>query len=445
MINRPGYQRLILAFFRLVIVILYLVPAFNLWPQEKAPAQSQLAEIEELKKQAPRVYLDCAACDLDYIRTEITFVNYVRDRKEAQIYILVTTQRTGSGGREYTLTFMGQQDFQGVDVVHKYFSSQTDTEDEIREGLTNALKVGLMTYIARTPIRRHLAINYFPETNPQEVRDKWNYWVFNIRGYGNFNGESNYRHESISTTLSANRTTAASKFKLAFYYSRNRNIYKYDSLKITSLSESGSLTCLYVWSLGEHWSMGGYFEGYSSTYENIKHSFDLAPAIEYNFFPYSLASRRQLRLLYRLDLKALRYREVTIYDRIKENLLGQSLSLTLDLKEKIGTISLSLSGSHYFHDFRKNRLTLYGVVNLFLFKGFSFYVLGGGSRIHDQLFLAKRGASLEEVLLRRRQLETSYQYFISIGLSYTFGSLFANVVNPRFGTEGGGGVRIQIY
>lgn len=445
MINLPRHQRLILIFFRLMSVILCLAPALTLRAQEKAPTPGELMEIEELKKQAPRVYLDCGACDLDYIRTEITFVNYVRDRQEAQIYILVTTQRTGSGGREYTLTFMGQQDFQGVDVVHKYFSSQTDTEDEIREGLTSAIKIGLMTYMARTPIRRHLAISYLPEINPQEARDKWNYWVFNIRGYGNFSGESNYRYESISTTLSANRTTAASKIKLSFHYGRTRNIYKYDSLKITSLSKSGSLTCLYVWSLGEHWSIGGYFDGYSSTYENIKHSFDLSPAIEYNFFPYSLASRRQLRLLYRLNVRSLRYREVTIYDKIKENLLGQSLSLTLDLKEKLGTISISLSGSHYFHNFRYNRLTLYGVINLYLFKGFSFYVLGGGSRIHDQLSLAKRGASLEEVLLRRRQLETSYEYFLSIGLSYTFGSVFANVVNPRFGSEGGGGVRIQIY
>lgn len=445
MVNFSRHQQLIFLIFRLMAIILCLLPSLNLWGQEKTAVQTQLTEAEELKKQAPRVYLDCEACDLDYIRTEITFVNYVRDRKEAQIYILITTQRTGSGGKEYTLTFMGQQDFQGVDVVHKYFSSQTDTEDEIREGLTNAIKIGLMTYMARTPIRRYLAISYLPETKPLEVRDKWNYWVFNIRSYGFFNGESNYRYESISTTLSANRTTAASKIKLSFYYGRKRNTYKYDSLEITSLSKSSSLSCLYVWSLGEHWSIGGYFDGYSSTYENIKTSFDLAPAIEYNFFPYSLASRRQLRLLYRLNLRTFRYREETIYDKIKENLLNQSLALTLDLKEKLGTISISLTGSHYFHDFRKNRLTLYGVVNLFLFKGFSFYVLGSGSRIHDQLSLAKRGASLEEVLLQRRQLETSYQYFISIGLSYTFGSVFANVVNPRFGSEGGGGFRIEIY
>ena len=35
--------------------------------------------------EALRVYLDCdrRSCDLDYLRQEITFVNYVRDRRDA--------------------------------------------------------------------------------------------------------------------------------------------------------------------------------------------------------------------------------------------------------------------------------------------------------------------------------------------------------------------------
>ena len=39
----------------------------------------------------------------------------------------------------------------------------------------------------------------------------------------------------------------------------------------------------------------------------------------------------------------------------------------------------------------------------------------------------------EEILLRQRELATSFQYFVSLGVSYTFGSIFSNVVNPRFG------------
>lgn len=54
-------------------------------------------------------------------------------------------------------------------------------------------------------------------------------------------------------------------------------------------------------------------------------------------------------------------------------------------------------------------------------------------RNHDQLNLPKGDASLDEILLRRRELATDYDYHISIGLSYTFGSVYSNVVNPRFG------------
>ena len=41
-----------------------------------------------------------------------------------------------------------------------------------------------------------------------------------------------------------------------------------------------------------------------------------------------------------------------------------------------------------------------------LFKGFSFYVGGDLSRVHDQLHLPSRGAGDEEILARRRQLAT---------------------------------------
>jgi hypothetical protein len=45
-------------------------------------------------------------------------------------------------------------------------------------------------------------------------------------------------------------------------------------------------------------------------------------------------------------------------------------------------------------------------------------------------------------LLRRKQLETSYNYYAYVGISYSFGSIFNNAVNPRFGSSGGGGMSI---
>lgn len=95
---------------------------------------------------------------MEYIKTEIPFVNYVRDRKEAQVHILITTQRTGAEGREYTITFIGQEEFEGMEDILKFFSRKADTEDEIRKGLVKTIKMGLIRYVARTPIAELLRI-----------------------------------------------------------------------------------------------------------------------------------------------------------------------------------------------------------------------------------------------------------------------------------------------
>jgi hypothetical protein len=52
--------------------------------------------------------------------------------------------------------------------------------------------------------------------------------------------------------------------------------------------------------------------------------------------------------------------------------------------------------------------------------------------IHDQLYLPKGDASLEDVLLKRRKLATTYEISCELGLRFTFGSIYSNVVNERF-------------
>ncbi len=414
------------------------------FPALSAAAQEEAVNIETLKKAAPKVFLDCRQCDLDYIRTEIAFVNYVRDRKEAQVHILITTLRTGSGGREYTISLIGQQEFRGVDDTQKYFSDQTDTEDEIRQGLVKALKIGLMSYMARTPLASRIVISYAGTKKPEVAPDRWNSWVFSLSTGGFFRGEESFKSYSWSANFSANRVTPQLKIRLSVAGSTYFNRFEYDTETIESTRESYNLNGLVVASLGKHWSVGGFLKASSSTYQNIRFSFSPSPAVEFNFFPYSQSTRRQLRCLYALQFATIKYREETIYDKMSENLWGQSLAISLDLKEKWGSVSTTLAGSHYFHDLSKSNLSLFTAVNLQLVKGLSVFVFGGGSRIHDQLYLAKEGATVEEVLLRRKQLATNYSYFLSFGLSYAFGSIFTNVVNPRFGDSGQGGISITI-
>src|SRR5260370_10522765 len=84
---------------------------------------------------APRVFLDCpdTFCDFDYYRTEITFVNWVRDRQFAQVHVLVTTQSTG-GGQQFTVHFIGSERFAGAaDTLHSVFTT-SEPEYYVRNG-----------------------------------------------------------------------------------------------------------------------------------------------------------------------------------------------------------------------------------------------------------------------------------------------------------------------
>jgi len=417
--------------FSVCLCFLLCIPLFSFAQTNPTAAASQ-TDIDALKKSAVKVFIDCDSCDIEYIKTEITYVNYVRDRKEAQVHVLITVQSTGAGGIEYTMTFSGQQEFQGMDDIQKFVSNKTQTEDEIRKGLVRVLKMGLMRYVAKTPIAEKVAIVFQEKVNPTAVVDKWKLWVFSLSARSYLSGEKSTSSNYLYGSFSANRITPEWKIQTSIYVSRSEDSFTIDDQTISSVSKSKSFSGLIVKSMGEHWSVGVFLSAPSSTYDNIKFSLQLAPAIEYDLFPYSQSTRRQLRFLYRINFKMMNYRDETIYNKTSENLWSESLSTALVLKEKWGTISTSLEASHYFHDFKKNHVALYGEISLRLFKGLSFDVYGSYSMIHDQLSLPKGQAPIEQILLRRTMLETNYSYYAMFGLSYTFGSIYSNVVNPRF-------------
>ena len=398
-----------------------------------ASAQTPPPNNEERMKAAPKAFIDCNICDMDFIRTEITFVSYVRDRKDAGVHVLVTTQATGSNGTEYTLSFSGQGQFAGMNNVLQYVSNSTDTDAETRTGLVRILKAGLVAYAAKTPIADRISVSYQDQVKPAEVKDRWNYWIFSINGNGNFDGEKQSRSSYLYGSFSANRVTQGFKFRSSYSISKSTDRFSYGQDTLISTSRSHGFNLLAVKSLADHWSAGASFNTSSSTYNNIDISVKAAPAIEYNFFPYSKSTRKQLRVLWKASYNYYRYNEETIFDKRSEGLWGENVSVTLELKEKWGTIYNSFEASHYFKDIAKNRMVLNSEVSIRLFKGLSFNLYGSYSRIRDQLSLPKGEATLDEILLRRTQLATSYRYYASIGLSYAFGSIFSNVVNPRFG------------
>jgi hypothetical protein len=149
-----------------------------------------------------------------------------------------------------------------------------------------------------------------------------------------------------------------------------------------------------------------------------------------------------LRLLYRAGFNHYNYIEETIYDKRSQGLFSQSLSATLDLTEPWGTASFSVEGANYFlNHFEYNHIRVSGNLNFRLIKGLALTVDGRYSTTHDQIALRKGEATIEELLLRRTELASEYSFNMSVGLSFTFGSVYSNVVNPRFGGDMGMGGR----
>jgi hypothetical protein len=166
------------------------------------------------------------------------------------------------------------------------------------------------------------------------------------------------------------------------------------------------------------------------------------PGIEYDLFPYSESTRRQMRVLYSAGISLVEYADTTIYDKIRENLFLHTLSASYEVIQKWGSIDFTLTYNNYLHDWSKNNLSLNGYFNFRIAKGLSLNFGGGASLIHDQINLVKQDLTYDEILLQRKEIATQYEYYLSFGLSYTFGSIYNNVVNPRFGNSSGGGMMI---
>ena len=386
---------------------------------------------------ALKVYLDCPYCDEDFMRTEINCVNFVRDRLQADVHILITIENTGSGGSSYTLYFLGQQIFENENDTLYYTANSNSTSDETRNGLTQILSIGLMRYVAHTSMASKIKITSAQEDSVSEEQkdtvDHWRSWVFELSGYGNWNGEKHSISSSYNGNISANKVTA--KMKLSFSANANYNKDKFtfdDTTEFVNESSNKNFDFSYVKSLNKHWSTGvtgGYF---TSTYENIKWVGYAGPAVEFDVFPYSKSNRKLWTFYYDIQFMTGAYIDTTIFNKTEQSVVQHSLRSSFNFKQKWGSAYLSVSGSEFLYDLSKYSLHVSAYTDIRLFEGLSLSLNGNFSVIHDQISLPKLGASQQEVLLQIKQLQTNFRYYGSVGLTYQFGSIYNNIVNPRF-------------
>lgn len=391
-----------------------------------------------------RVYLDCGDCFSEYLRDQIKWVDFVRQPQDADVVLLSSSRETGGGGREYLLRFVGAGRFQGINKDLRAVSVTGDPEDVRRGGVLDAVTVGLLGYMAQDGLPQGFDLSVRPRTATEgdtaPARDPWNLWVFSLRGSGSFEAEETTRELQWSASASADRVT--DRWKIAFGARIDERTERFDlddddPFEVTRGSRE--VEGFVARSLGPHWSFGVDAGVNASDFGNDKFSARFAPAVEYSVFPYQEYASRQLLFQYEVGPRHARYNEITIFDKLRETLWRHEVSMSFDQRQPWGAVELGAEFSQYLHDLGKYRVEVNGEFDLRITRGLSLNLDGNASRIRDQIALPRRGATPEEVLLRLRQLQSGYEVRFSVGLTYSFGSLFNNVVNPRFG--GGGGFR----
>ena len=393
------------------------------------------------------VYLDCqdTFCDFDYFRTELAVVNWVRDRAVSDIHVLVTSQRTGSGGREYTVTFIGLRQFAGITDTLKYVSPPASTDDEVRKGLAGIFKLGFVRYFARTPAGSKVEVRFPKSSDSAQTttkKDPWKAWVFRTGIDGFTYGEETYKELNTSGRLEADRITERWKTRISLREYRYRSRQTYPTCDASNVCrdttvkvkrESFERSLLQVRSLGQHLSAGLRVSNFGSIYDNHKRVIHAFPAIEYNFFPYKESTRRQLRIEYNLGYGNYVYNDTTVFDRIREGMSIQKVTLGVAAREKWGSVNVEGEAIQYLGEAGRYRMGAYTDFNVRVFKGFELNAFGRYDKIRDQFNLAKKNYTPQEILTRQFQQGTGYRFFSGFGVSYTFGSIFNNVVNPRMG------------
>lgn len=370
----------------------------------------------------------------EFFKTNFDLVNYTRDPATADIMVLVLSHSTASGGNSYKIIFEGAKKFKGIDDSLRISFQNSDPEEKILLGLMRVFKIGLVRYMSHTDYVDGLKIKYTaePHIHRARIKDNWDNWVFSLSSSGSLKAEESKQKYTFEGSALANRETNATKTKIFLTVNNEFLRFNADSVITKSVSRSLDFKGIYVKSLGDHLSTGFYTEYYSSSFDNIKSEINFSPAVEYDYFPYSESLSREFTIKYIIGISGYNYYEKTIYGKTKQNLFSHSLKVKYEFREIWGNAQFALEGSQFLSKLNKNKLEFSSDLDIRVFEGFSVTAGLDMNWIHDQLYLPAEGATEEEILLNQKQLASQYEIKLNLGLTYSFGAIYNNIINTRF-------------
>ena len=394
-------------------VILLLFISFSTMSQEK-----------KLK-----VYIDCR-CDENYLKQETSFLEYVRDQDLADIEIFVRDERNPTGSRSFEIKIDGNNDYEGISSSTVAVGYVNDTSSTLRDKLLNKLKLALVPFLDKGNYTLKVDI----DSNFEDLSindDKWKNWVFELSGSYNNDKEESRQTNRYEIEFEIDKLTEDWRIGMELKRNEsNRKFFSEDDV-YTSNRKSTSFNGRIVRSISDHFSAGAFFGLYQNTYENIDLNRYIAPAIEYSFYPYEDVLSKEITLAYRIGVGKRNYIEKTIYGYEKQKLSSQTLSLNIRFRQKWGNISSYLNATQFLNDGSKKRFSLRSDLDIRVYEGLAVRLSGNINLIREQYNLAAGSTSIEDLLLQQRQIATDYRTNFSVGLSYTFGSIYNSIINTR--------------
>lgn len=387
-----------------------------------------------------KVFIEGEIPDYDFLRNNLSFVDFVNDPYTSDVHIIVTDKNTGSGGRHYYISFNPITIESIDDLSLNCITSYQDTQDDVRYKFTESIKSGLLVFTIEKQLYYQVdVVDDRSETIAQSFSsnsiDKWNNWVFNISLKGGFEAEEQKQNYDYESSLEANRITELWRIQNEYKFAREETfINKYeDSTKrvIHAFNQEQEIQSRITYSLSSHWSTGIFLDGDQTTYRNIRFRASVKPAIEYNIYPWKEVNRRVFTIAYYVGPSYFNYYEPTVLDKSSELLWSQSLKVDLEKVEKWGELGVWLEAGHYLPDFEYYALEAGAELSIRITKGLFIEFGFQAEKINDQLYLPASELSDEDLLLNVRKLPTSFEYSGIIGIRYQFGSMYNNVVNQR--------------
>jgi len=384
------------------------------------------------EKKSINFFVECN-CDKNYIMQEINGVNHVRDQALANVRLFIYDLANASGGRNYKLEFTGTDSFRDIKQNMTFNSSANMTPDDVRKRLVWRIKKGLLKYIVHSNLANRVVYRIKGKTEQEDIEqyDPWHNWIFEVYGQAKFNKEASRKKFEYKIGLESDHVTDDWRIRANFQLSQLNSEFIRNDNTFTSERKRYWGNASIVRSLSNHWSAGVFTNFRYDTFANINFATGFSPAVEYNIFPYSEVLKREITFAYRIGFFYNDYIETTIFDENSELIFNHSFNINLRYRQPWGNVSANLRASSFLEEFSKNRLQLNGNLSVRIFKGFSVRFSGNMQFISDQINLPSGDASLEDVLLQQKQIATNFDLGLSVGVTYTFGSAFNNVINTR--------------